>query len=1063
MRRRNLWIILAAAAAGLLLSQSRPAASSKEDTLWQYRNRGKAFYENPTTQLQAVDEFKKALDISPGSTREQLNYGLALLRAGKMPEGVAELEKVRAKDPSLPHTWFNLGIFYKKQGETEKSQEMLERMVQLVPSDPISHYNLGVLYKLHGKVPESIEKFRLTSRLNPTLAAPHFQLYNAFRLAGKKEDAAKELALFQELKKIQETTGSAEDMEWNDYAEIYDPIDPSISNADAVPMPALKFTTRTLPGKLAGDRFGAAVLDFDADGKPDLLAWSNQSGGLLYRGAVTPVANAALKEGRAFAIGDIDNDGFPDLVMLTDKAAVLLRNRKGAFVKDKTLAEGAFVKAIWIDYDHDYDLDLLLVGAKPMLLRNQGESGFVDRTADFPFVTGTAVDAVSFRLIPDSKSNDVLITYSNHASVLYRDRLAGKYEATPLDAVEQGADHLTAWDWNHDGAFDIAFVSNGQLKLLANQRTSWKPQTAPSINLASNTFAFADPANMGVSELVAGDSAYPLNGASRKAPGLHSGQAIAAADFNGDGRIDFATASPDGIFVSDNASVLTNRWITVKLAGTKNLKLAYGSEVEVKAGMRYQKKLYTGAPLQFGLRAYQQIDTVRITWPNGLIQNEAKQIPGRAIEYKEAQRLSGSCPMIYTWDGKEFRFLTDVLGVAPLGASSGDGKFFPTDHDEYVWIPGEVLTARDGAYRLRITEELGEVTYLDQLKLIAVYHREDTELYSNDKWKSPPYPEFRLFGTRQRMYPTRAIDDAGHDVLDNLRRPDGRYAGSFTRTMINTALMHSLQLDFGSNVPNKGAFLVLNGWVDWADGSTFLKQSQESGQSITPPYLQVRDAKGDWKTVIDDMGIPSGKTKTIAVDLSGKFLSASRDVRIVTNMVVYWDEAFLGIENEKPDVTLHPMLASKAELGFHGFSKPFIDPQRRQPEYFSYLPTTTTSAWNPTPGMYTRYGDVVTLLDQSDDRFTIFGSGDEIRLQFPALPPPARGYKRDFLLYVDGWAKDSDPNTAYSATVEPLPFHKMSQYPYGAHEHYPDDAAHREYRQQFNTRPALRLMRALPR
>ena len=73
----------------------------------------------------------------------------------------------------------------------------------------------------------------------------------------------------------------------------------------------------------------------------------------------------------------------------------------------------------------------------------------------------------------------------------------------------------------------------------------------------------------------------------------------------------------------------------------------------------------------------------------------------------------------------------------------------------------------------------------------------------------------------------------------------------------------------------------------------------------------------------------------------------------------------------------------------------------------------------------------------------------------------APGWKRDFLLLVDGWAKDADANTAYSQNVDPLPFHGMSQYPYAAAERFPDDPAHRLYREQYNTRPALRLLRPL--
>ncbi len=119
--------------------------------------------------------------------------------------------------------------------------------------------------------------------------------------------------------------------------------------------------------------------------------------------------------------------------------------------------------------------------------------------------------------------------------------------------------------------------------------------------------------------------------------------------------------------------------------------------------------------------------------------------------------------------------------------------------------------------------------------------------------------------------------------------------------------------------------------------------------------------------------------------------------------------------------------------------------------------------WNPTLGLYTRYGDVRPLLQAVDDRLVIMGSGDELRLLFPAhgLPPVKFGWKRDFLLLVDGWAKDGDYNTAFSQTVEPLPFHAMTSYPYPASQKFPDDEVHREYLKRYNTRPALRLVRPL--
>jgi hypothetical protein len=540
--------------------------------------------------------------------------------------------------------------------------------------------------------------------------------------------------------------------------------------------------------------------------------------------------------------------------------------------------------------------------------------------------------------------------------------------------------------------------------------------------------------------------------------------ALAEADFNRDGKPDFAGVLANGsLHLLRNDTPSQNSWLQVSITGVKNMKLAPAAKVEIRAGSLYHKLLYTGTPLTFGLGSHSQVETVRTTWPNGLIQNELQQPAATHHSYQEAQRLSGSCPMIFTWNGSQFQFITDVLGVAPLGASAGDGEYFPVDHDEYIQIPGDALVAVDGQYEIRITEELKEVAFLDQVRLIALDHPSGVEIFTNEKFKGPPYPEFRLFGVPRRVYPRAARDSGGHDVLPQLLRRDQTYPDGFARNYNGVAALHHLDLDFTGAAPDNRAALVLSGWLDWADGSTYRGVSQESSDSLTMPYLQVKDAAGNWQTVIEDMGFPAGKPKAIVVDLTGKFLSASREVRVVTALALYWDEIFLTEDSDASQTVLTELEPATAELRFRGFSRPVIHPERKQPERFDYHDWMPVSMWNPTPGLYTRYGDVRPLMRDVDDLLVVMGSGDELRFLFSAakLPPLRSGWRRDFILKVDGWAKDADANTAFGQSVEPLPFHGMSQYPYPPSERFPDDELHRRYREEYNTRPALRLLRPL--
>ncbi|MDX2152773.1 MAG: FG-GAP-like repeat-containing protein [Bryobacteraceae bacterium] len=988
--RQFSWVALVAlGAAALLLVQAADSARERAERIQRHRNLGKAYYESPEGMEKAAAEFRKILEILPDSVPDRLNLGLCLQRGGQIAEGMRLLEGVQKADPSLPHTWFNLGVAYRKQGRLQEAAVQLEQFIRMAPDDAVGHYNLGLLRNLENQPGLAVAEFREANRLDPNMVGPYFQIYNRLRLLGNRpEEAAKALKAFREAKEREQKSGETEDVEWNAYAELYEDVPARRDGAAQRPV----FRARRL-----GVADGLVLIDADGDRRADVLAWSKDGLRLFAGGrgaAVAPSGLEGAREVRHAGVGDYDNDGLPDLCVIGEQGAVLYRNEKGRFRRVEVLTRsGAYESGLWVDYDHDYDLDLLLLGSDSVLLRNEGAGGFVERAKEFPFAPGKAVGAEVLRTVPDTKGLDIAVAYEGRAGVLYRDRLRGRFEATPLAGLPAGARRLRAWDANGDGWMDLGFRVKGERRLLLNH---------------------------------GGALGEGLSGS-----GEEEGE---AADFNGDGRIDLVRIRDDGtLVVMENRTAGRGGWLSVSLEGVKNPRWAGNSEVEVKTAGTYEKQMYRGIPLVFGLGAYREADTVRITWPNGMIQNEMRQAAGLAMTYKEAPRLSGSCPMIFTWNGRGFQFISDILGVAPLGARTSEGGSFALDHEEHVQIPGEAL-AQDasGGYEIRVTEELSEVAYIDQLELMAVDHPESIEIFTNDQFQAPPFPALQLFGVRRRWRPVRAVDSTGGDVTDRLLREDRRYPDAFRRNHAGVAEEHTLTMDFGEAAPGNRAVLVLRGWTDWADGSTFFGRSQEPGPGLGLPSLQVKDGRGRWRTVIAEMGIPAGKPKAIVVDLNGKFLSRSREVRIVSKVCVYWDEVFLSEDREPPEVRVTRLRAASAGLRFRGFSEVTVAADRKQPERFDYARVSLEGIWNQTPGFYTRYGDVTPLLRHVDDRMVIMGSGDELQLRYdgrglPALPA---GWRRDFLLKADGWAKDADANTASGDSVEPLPFHGMAGYPY---------------------------------
>ena len=289
---------------------------------------------------------------------------------------------------------------------------------------------------------------------------------------------------------------------------------------------------------------------------------------------------------------------------------------------------------------------------------------------------------------------------------------------------------------------------------------------------------------------------------------------------------------------------------------------------------------------------------------------------------------------------------------------------------------GDKLVARDGRFVFQLTDELREVDYFDQVRLLAVDHPAGEEIYSNEIFSGTPAPP-TLHAVKRRISPVAARDQRGRDVLPLVLAADREYVSSFRRLGIpGLASEHALELDLGRLDPAVPVVLYLRGWVYWTDSNSHRALVSNRAEQLTPPYLQVRDAKGKWQTVKPDMGLPSGTDRTMRVDLTGTFLSDRREVRIVTNMCVYWDEVFFTVdEGTAPETFEVPLLLG--DLHHRGFSTPVLDPQGIKPEYFEYTKVLAEPPWNPMVGNYTRYGNVLKLLGDSDDHLVVMATGDE--------------------------------------------------------------------------------------
>jgi hypothetical protein len=423
---------------------------------------------------------------------------------------------------------------------------------------------------------------------------------------------------------------------------------------------------------------------------------------------------------------------------------------------------------------------------------------------------------------------------------------------------------------------------------------------------------------------------------------------------------------------------------------------------------------------------------------------------------EELDRKPSSCPFLYSWNGERFEFVTDFLGGGEMGAWQAPGVFNRPDPVEYVRIRGDQLKARDGRFELRVTNELEETLFLDHLQLLSVAHPAGVDIFPNEGMTDPGKPH-RIHAVRDVRPPRQVVDDHGHDVAARVARIDRTYPDDFGLARIRGyAEAHALRIDVGPRARGEGIVLLLTGWTDYAFSSDNVA-AQQARLPVQVPALEARTPGGAWRTLDVAVGFPVGRPQTIAVDLSGALRAGEHELRLTTTMRIYWDQMLVGTAapvTPMAVVTLDPQVAT---LGERGFSAE-VRPDGLNPSVYDYHRVTRESPWKAFAGRFTRTGDVRPLVERSDDQFVIAKTGDELSLSFDAsrLPPIPTGWTRTFLLRGDGFSKEMDINSATPHTVEPLPFHGMSAYPYPAPERYPDTPEHNRYREQFNTRQVVR-------
>lgn len=1018
----------------------------------------------------AAERLQKARDLAPDNS--QIFYLIGLLESsrGNTAEAISALRKSVELDPNNLIAVYKLAEEVERQGSPDSAKEVQSLIQKILTVQPD---NLAALVEISRIAAKAHDAEALKSALGKITArssnwSPEIkQQLTALQEAANAGDlnAAATRATFlknvllqlpeyrQSLAAIKPPPGE-EAVPFNQFLRLETPV-----FTNAPPDVALSFTAAAIPLATNPEEWIGAI-PLEGSGAP-VIVTANAREVHLSNGATLPfpggTSGVSPKVNSVLPI-DFNYDFKTDLVFTGAAGVRLFRQESPNTFTDvtaqtklpATVLNANYTGAWSADIEADGDLDVVLGSelGTPTVLRNNGDGSFIPIN---PFTGISGLRSFSWADLDADGDPDAATIDSSGKLQVYTNERQGQFVERSVPTNVQSTRAINVADMNDDGVLDLIVVqSSGVIVRLSDKSEGreWDVAELASVNgLPADgeiRFVISDLDNNGGFDFTFSST----NGASiwlsdengnlkHLDKQIVPARVFATADLNNDGRLDLLGLADDGQPQQGvNQSSKNYHWQVVRPRATKAVgdqrinSFGIGGEMEIRSGLLVQKQPITSPLLHFGLGEQTGADVIRVTWPNGTVRADFETKADQEIVTE--QRLKGSCPFLFAYNGKQVEFVKDAvpwssaigLRINTLGTARVEAT------EEWYKIGRDQLVPHDRYYDLRITAELWETYYYDHLSLMVVDHPVGTDIFVDERFVIPAAKlEITTVSTPHKI--ARAVDVKGQDVTGVVNTLDGNYLDTFEKGRYQgVAKEHYVEVDLGDDAPTTGPlWLIANGWMHPTDSSINVAISQGQQEQAKPLSLEIPDGHGGWQVVRPNMGFPAGRKKICLFDLTNVFKSGiPRRLRLRTNLEIYWDslEWAVGIPSTELKTTrLDPYVADLHHRGYSVINQR-NDSSPEVPDYNRLA--SSKQIWRDLIGYYTRFGDVRELLLRADDRYVMMNAGDEMSFRFAEQPAPQAGWVRDYVIIGDGWIKDGDYNSTFSKTVLPLPYHAKNEY-----------------------------------
>lgn len=1060
MQKRLIWIVIVVVlvAVAFLSLRLRP----ESDQFDRLMTRGAGYLEKGDA-TNAVAIYLHAVNLVPESLDARLNLANSYLLANDDQKAIEHCQEALNLDRDSGAAYYLMGVARLHLNQPEQAVQAFQESQKIDPAVSALNFQLGLAQERLGQLDDALNNFETMLQFEPEHPSAHYQLSRLYQRLNRPEDAAREMEKHQQiLTRTPDRAAGSRAFEVCKYTEPRMAFKLEQPDQRGISVRFVQATAEAFGKRAASYRAPIAVLDYNHDGRNSLFVMEGQNGFRLLdnqRGHFAPL-NQLLpgKAGvvyRECLVGDLNNDRFEDVIVLGEQASHAFRFATNGQAREVTSAAGLQElkgrNGLLADLDFTGRLDLLTVLPDDQGLRlyqNLGNFYFKEGTTNSGLPA--ALPGVGQVAVEDWNNEDVpgvFVTRQAQPPVFFAKQRAGTFVETNSPADWPVGNIIATADLNNDLRPDLVVAGPAEIAIVFGGP---KPQARiPVKGMQPKGILLADYDNDGWLDIIAHGTGLRvwrnlgndgLSDVTAKLGLEKAGpvEAMVAADFDEDGDTDLILSSTNGLQFWRNDGGNSNKQLKLRLIGNRSNASGLGVRVDVMAGRWRTRRSLQRLPFEIGLGKHDKIDALKTHWFD--LSTTAVDVPVESQPFPMVELTvpAGSCPYLYAWDGSQFRFVTDILGAAPLGLPLAKGRYIEADPEEFLALGNELsFPPKDGAYEIRITEELREVLYLDQARLIVVDHPIGTIVHPTSKLRArKPFPPHELWTLKPLASVTRAIRSDGLEVTKALARTDNKMVSPVKLRepqLRGLAESFSVTMDFGALPAERPLVLALTGWLRFGGGMANVAASLDASLPFPFPILEAELPDGSWKTVPTEVGAPAGKTKTILVELGNKLPAGARRLRLTTAFEIHWDSVLLcekvgGAQNQ--EISLPP---DRADLRWRGFSQ-----FEKLPDFLPLTPqydkTEAAPPWSRTPaGWCTRYGPVDELVRYKDDALVLINGGDELALSFreDRLTPKPEGFTREFFLYIIGWDKDGDFHVGQGWRVEPLPFLGMADQAYG--------------------------------